>query len=123
MAETLQPLFESIVNNVQAPRVSPANGLQMLCTNIDYDEHKGRIAIGRVVQGTIREKMPVRVCLRGQQAIQGARPKAGQGCPCYKGLDRIFNEHKPARHQPHAAGCHQKKTPARVQHPLRGRAC
>lgn len=29
--------------------------LQMLVTNLDYDEHKGRIAIGRVQSGTVRK--------------------------------------------------------------------
>jgi hypothetical protein len=36
----------------------------MLTANIDYDEHKGRIAIGRVYNGTIK---------RGQQVRRGAR--------------------------------------------------
>jgi predicted membrane GTPase involved in stress response len=51
MAEDLQPLFEAIVKEVAPPQVAPAAPLQLLVTNIDYDEHKGRIAIGRVTAG------------------------------------------------------------------------
>ena len=34
----------------------------MLCANIDYDEHKGRIAIGRVTSGTIKRGQTVAIC-------------------------------------------------------------
>jgi hypothetical protein len=39
--------------------VKPNAPLQMLVTNIDYDEHKGRIAIGRVTGGTIKKAQQV----------------------------------------------------------------
>jgi GTP-binding protein len=51
MAEDLQPLFEAIIKEVSPPKVAPTAPLQLLVTNIDYDEHKGRIAIGRVTAG------------------------------------------------------------------------
>jgi len=62
MAEDLQPLFESIVREVAPPTVAPDAPLQLLVTNIDYDEHKGRIAIGRVTAGTIKKAQPVSIC-------------------------------------------------------------
>jgi GTP-binding protein len=34
----------------------------MLVTNIDYDEHKGRIAIGRVTAGTIKKGTQLSIC-------------------------------------------------------------
>lgn len=61
LADDLEPLFEAIVREVKPPVVSHASPLQMLCANIDYDEHKGRIAIGRVLNGTIRRAQPVSV--------------------------------------------------------------
>ena len=62
MAEDLEPLFESIVREVAPPTVAPDAPLQLLVTNIDYDEHKGRIAIGRVTAGTIKKAQPVSIC-------------------------------------------------------------
>jgi hypothetical protein len=60
LAETLEPLFDTIVKEVAPPVVKPDAPLQMLVTNIDYDEHKGRIAIGRVTAGTIKKAQTVR---------------------------------------------------------------
>lgn len=50
-----------IVREVAPPVVRPNAPLQMLVTNIDYDEHKGRIAIGRVTGGTIKKAQQVRM--------------------------------------------------------------
>jgi GTP-binding protein len=49
----LRPLFESIVANVPPPK-GDANGvLQMQVGNLDYDSYLGRLAIGRVFNGTL----------------------------------------------------------------------
>lgn len=45
------PSAQAIVNEISPPSVKPAAPLQMLVTNIDYDVHLGRIAVGRVVGG------------------------------------------------------------------------
>ena len=51
---------------------------QMMCANIDYDTHKGRIAIGRVVNGTIRVGQPIVICSSLEPGV--ARPaKVGGG--------------------------------------------
>jgi GTP-binding protein len=62
LAEDLQPLFDMVVRSVPPPVVAPDAPLQLLATNIDYDEHKGRIAIGRVSAGTIRKGQAVAIC-------------------------------------------------------------
>ncbi|GLC42783.1 Putative elongation factor TypA-like svr3, chloroplastic [Pleodorina starrii] len=62
LAADLEPLFETIVKEIRPPTVAPEAPLQMLCANIDYDEHKGRIAIGRVTGGTIRRGQTVSIC-------------------------------------------------------------
>ncbi|KNY24875.1 translational GTPase TypA [Pseudobacteroides cellulosolvens] len=56
----LEPLFETILKNVPAPKGSSDEPLQLLVSSIDYDEYVGRIAIGRVERGTIKV---------GQQAV------------------------------------------------------
>ncbi|KAK6945307.1 Translational (tr)-type GTP-binding domain [Dillenia turbinata] len=62
LAEDLGPLFESIIRCIPGPRIDRDGALQMLVTNIEYDEHKGRIAIGRVHAGVLQRGMDVRVC-------------------------------------------------------------
>src|SRR2546423_1709537 len=52
-SEDLQPLFDTIIESVPPPRADPAAPLQMLVTNIDYNDYVGRLAIGRVVHGKI----------------------------------------------------------------------
>jgi len=58
----LGPLFEAILRCIPEPTIDPDSSLQMLVTNLDYDEHKGRIAIGRVHAGKMQRGMEVKVC-------------------------------------------------------------
>ncbi|KAH9648214.1 putative elongation factor TypA-like SVR3 [Citrus sinensis] len=62
LADDLGPLFESIMRCIPGPRIEKDGALQMLATNLEYDEHKGRIAIGRLHAGVLRKGMEVRVC-------------------------------------------------------------
>ncbi|KAF5473296.1 hypothetical protein F2P56_009918 [Juglans regia] len=62
LAEDLGPLFESIIRCIPGPHIEKDGALQMLVTNIEYDEHKGRIAIGRLHAGALRKGLDVRVC-------------------------------------------------------------
>jgi GTP-binding protein len=55
----LQPLFEEIVRAIPAPRFAPDVPLQMLVLNLDYSDYVGRLAIGRVVNGTLRPRQDV----------------------------------------------------------------
>ncbi|MCD7470360.1 putative elongation factor TypA-like svr3, chloroplastic [Datura stramonium] len=62
LGEDLGPLFEAVVRCIPGPRINKDGALQMLATNIEYEEHKGRIAIGRVHAGSLRRGMDVRIC-------------------------------------------------------------
>lgn len=55
-------VFETIINTIEAPKCNKEGPLQMLVSNIDYDEYVGRIAVGRIERGTIKEGMSVVVC-------------------------------------------------------------
>ena len=55
----LQPLFEAIVRSIPPPRHDPAMPLQMLVLNLDYSDFVGRLAIGRIVNGTVRARQDV----------------------------------------------------------------
>ncbi|MBQ8757158.1 MAG: translational GTPase TypA [Oscillospiraceae bacterium] len=58
----LKPLFETIVNYIPAPQGDPNAPLQMLVSSIDYNEYVGRIAVGRIEQGTIKVNQEVMIC-------------------------------------------------------------
>jgi GTP-binding protein len=55
----LRPLFDTILEVVPPPHVQLEGGLQLLVTALDYDNHKGRIALGRVTRGAIHRGEPV----------------------------------------------------------------
>jgi GTP-binding protein len=50
---SLEPLFETIVNTIPAPLVDIDAPLQMLVAALDYDDYKGKYAIGRIVRGRV----------------------------------------------------------------------
>jgi GTP-binding protein len=50
----LKPLFELIIKTVPAPKGDPDAILQVLVTNIDYNDYVGRLAVGRVFAGKIK---------------------------------------------------------------------
>ncbi|HVO98595.1 MAG TPA: translational GTPase TypA [Bryobacteraceae bacterium] len=52
--ETLQPLFETILKHIPPPSGYPDNVLQLLVANLDYSDYLGRLAIGRVFNGTLK---------------------------------------------------------------------
>src|SRR5438876_5635481 len=49
----LEPLFETIVNTIPAPVVDTEAPLQILVAALDYDDYKGKYAIGRIVRGRV----------------------------------------------------------------------
>jgi GTP-binding protein len=71
MSDTLEPLFDMIVNEVPEPVVNTTAPLQMLVTNLDYDEFKGRIALGRVNAGTISKAQNIKLGVPGSDARNG----------------------------------------------------
>jgi GTP-binding protein len=58
----LRPLFETIVDHLPAPQGDPQAPLQLLVANLDYSDYLGRIAIGRVFSGTLRQGDEVSIC-------------------------------------------------------------
>ena len=58
----LTPLFETIINYIDAPTGDETAPLQMLVSSIDYNEYVGRIAVGRIERGTIKVNQEVTIC-------------------------------------------------------------
>jgi GTP-binding protein len=52
--KNLRPLFEAIVNHIPEPKGDADGVLQLLVANLDYSDYLGRLAIGRVFNGTLR---------------------------------------------------------------------
>jgi GTP-binding protein len=65
----LQPLFETIVAAIPAPSGDAANPLQIQVTNLDYSDFLGRIAIGRVFNGTLRRGVQVGIAKPSGQFV------------------------------------------------------
>ena len=59
---SMEPLFDTICEYIPAPEGDPDEPLQLLVSSIDYNEYVGRIAVGRVERGTIRQNQEVTVC-------------------------------------------------------------
>eukprot|EP00803_Ostreobium_quekettii_P009289 evm.model.scf_994EXC.6 EVM.evm.TU.scf_994EXC.6 scf_994EXC:34450-44004(+) len=62
LEDNLGPLFNAITKEIDPPSVKASSPLQMLVTNIDFKDHKGRIAIGRVQAGAIRQGSQIAIC-------------------------------------------------------------
>ena len=58
-SEDLRPLFDAILEHVPPPQVDINAPFQLLVTSIDYDPHRGRVAVGRVFGGRVRANQQV----------------------------------------------------------------
>ncbi len=58
----LKPLFDTIIDYIPAPEVDLEAPFQMLVSSIDYNEFVGRIAIGRIERGHVRQNQEIAVC-------------------------------------------------------------
>ncbi len=85
LQQTMEPLYEMILDHIPSPKENPDEPLQFLVTLLDYNEYLGRIAIGRVNRGLIRQGQVVAVIDR-EGAVKQARIEKLFG---FQGLKRI----------------------------------
>ncbi len=83
--QSLTPLFEEIVRTVPAPRFDPEQSLQFLITSIEYHDFLGRLALGRLVSGSVRKGQDIAHCRAGG-AIEADRVSGVFG---HEGVRRI----------------------------------
>src|SRR5215472_3815574 len=83
--QDLGPLFEAIIHHVPAPVIEPDAPFQMLVTTLDYDDYKGKYAIGRIHRGSIK---PGTTIARIDRAGAITRQKVVQVFT-YQGLSRL----------------------------------
>jgi GTP-binding protein len=82
---SLVPLFEAILATVPPPRFDEGQGLQLRVAMLDWDDYVGRLVIGRIVNGTLRQGDRVAVVHRGG-ATEPAKVTVLYG---YDGLKRV----------------------------------
>lgn len=81
----MKPLFDLIVNHVPAPKGNAEEPFQMLVSNIDFDEYTGRIAVGTIERGTVKNNSSVAVCTRDGKV----KPGKIAALYTYEGLKRL----------------------------------
>ena len=86
-SDNVNCIFDTIISNIEPPKCEIDGTMQMLVSNIDYDEYLGRIAIGRIERGTIKSGMSVAVC-KQDKTENGKLAKLFT----YEGLKRVEAE-------------------------------
>ena len=81
----LIPLFETIIHHVQPYPDKGTEGLQLQITSLAYDDYIGRIGIGRVTRGTVKNASTVAVCRRDGKVTSGKITKLFT----FEGLQKI----------------------------------
>ena len=84
----LKPLFETILEYIPEPEQDVSKPFQMLVSSIDYNEYVGRIAIGRIERGVIKQNQEIEVC---NYHDPDAAPKKAKAVSLYEfdGLARV----------------------------------
>ncbi|UQA59516.1 translational GTPase TypA [Polyangium aurulentum] len=87
-AKDLIPLFETVLEKVPGPEVNPDEPLQVIVCNTSHDDYVGRLAVGRIVRGTIRAA--------GDVVVVGENGKLQKGSVkalyTFEGLKRVTAE-------------------------------
>ena len=80
----VRPLLDTILVEVPEPVGEPSAPLQLLVSSIDYDNYLGRLAIGRIRNGTISNGQAIAVCRRDGSIASGKVTKL----MTFEGLER-----------------------------------
>ena len=85
--ENMTPLFDTILKYIPAPEGDMEGPAQVLISTIDYSEYVGRIGIGRITRGTLKENTMVVRCNALSDKV--TPPWRLTGLSCYEGLKRM----------------------------------
>ena len=86
-SDNVNCIFDTIISSIEPPKCDMDGSMQMLVSNIDYDDYLGRIAVGRIERGTINNGMSVAVC-KQDKTENGKIAKLYT----YEGLKRVEKE-------------------------------
>ena len=84
-SRTLAPLFDALLATIPPPRFEEGHGLQLRAASLDWDDYVGRLIIGRIVNGRIRQYDRVGI-VRRSGAVDFAKVTVLYG---YEGLKRV----------------------------------
>lgn len=84
----LKPLFETILEYIPEPEMNVDEPFQMLVSSVDYNEYVGRIAIGRIERGVIKQNQEIEVCNYHSQDEPTMKAKA-VSLYQFDGLNRV----------------------------------
>jgi len=85
LTPNLQPLFQAILDYIPAPKVDLDAPLQLLVTNLSYDDYRGTTALGRIHAGRIQANQPLaRITLAGE-----ILPERARYLYVHQGLDKV----------------------------------
>ena len=86
-SDNVNCIFDTIISTIEPPKCEIEGPMQMLVSNIDYDDYLGRIAVGRIERGTINSGMSVAICKK-DNTENGKIAKLYT----YQGLKRVEKE-------------------------------
>jgi GTP-binding protein len=85
LSPNLEPLFEAILRHVPPPKVDPEGPLQILVTNLSYDDYRGLTAVGRIFSGKVTAGQALaRIKVDGE-----IKPEKARYLYTYQGLSKI----------------------------------
>ena len=87
-SDNVSCIFDEIIKEIPAPQVDVNGPMQLLVSNISYDDYLGRIAVGRVERGTVEVGQNVVVCKDEDKTVNGKIAKLFT----YEGLKRVEAE-------------------------------
>ena len=87
-SDNVRCIFDTIIDKIDAPKVDIDGPMQLLVSNISYDDYLGRIAIGRVERGVIKVGQNVVTCKDDGKNVSGKIAKLFT----YEGLKRVEAE-------------------------------
>ena len=86
--ESLAPLLDEVLRTIPPPRHDPSSPLQFLVTSLDYDNYRGRMAVGRVFNGHVQKGEEATLC-----RLDGSRVRFKvTGLLAFEGLRRVDRE-------------------------------
>lgn len=91
-SDNIYCIFDTIIKEIPAPRVDINGDMQLLVSNIGYDDYLGRLAVGRVERGILKANQAVVVCKDEDKTVNGRVGKVY----IYEGLNKVEVEEVPA---------------------------
>ena len=85
MAEDMTPLYEAIIEHVEAPHVDVDGPFQMQISALDYNSFAGVIGVGRISRGKVKTNTPVKI-IDAHAKVRNGRVLTIMG---YHGLERV----------------------------------